>query len=515
MMLALLVVALLLLAAALRSVAFLLAPDGLGVDHWFWKSYVEAYRRTRVFPPSLPQYLLDEDQWYPPLFPILLALLPTRVFESYSQVVAIVIDLGRMLLLLGVAYWLGAGNLWVVAIAGLIYATIPIQTSYNIQLNPRGLAAIMLDGLLITLLLAMTRSQWWWWALIVLLGALILLTHKMTTQLLLFVIACTAVIYGRLELLLLVPAWLVAAMALSKGFYWKVLLAHLEIVQFWHRNWRWIGADLLRESPIYGDGVYERAEKLHKPGVRGVAWHAFIMFGFNPAAWIACLLVYERLVVATPFLNYPTPLLVWLLLPCLWALLTALVGPLKRFGAGYLYVYNTSVMASIVLALTYAYTLSPVVSTALVALAVLLNTIGIAIYYRRFLRSRRTRVDDGLERMLEQLKAQPPGAVMCVPVNWCEVVAYKAGHPVLWGGHGHGFARLQPTWPRMLMPIKDVVKRYQIRYLLTMEGMLPATFVADLPPARVLTHEDYQLYCFDAAGGYNEGASVASPAGPI
>ena len=512
MSLALLVVGLLALATFFRSLAHLLSPDGAGVDHWFWKSYVETYRRTRVFPPDLPQYVLDEKQWYPPLFAILLAALPKRVFDSYSHVVAIVIDLARMLLLLAVAHWLSGGNLQVIAVAGLIYATIPIQTSYNIQLNPRGLGAIMLDALLILLLVAITFPRTWVWVAIVVLGALILLTHKMTTQLLVVTLLVTAAVYSRPDLLLLLPAWFAGAVVLSGGFYWKVLRAHVEIVRFWHRNWRWIGADLLRESPIYGDGVYERREKLHKPGLRGVAWHAYIMFGFNPAAWLACVLIYERLFLRSAI--YPTPLLLFLLVPCAWAVATSFIGPLKQFGAGYLYVYNTSVMASIVLALTFVYTLAPALSTGLVGVALLLNTLGVAIYYRQFLRNRRTRIDDGLESMIERLRAQPRGVVMCVPVNWCEVVAYKAGQPVLWGGHGHGFDKLQPTWPRLMLPIKQVVRDYGVRYLLTMDGMLPEKFIADLPPAEVVTHADYRLYCFAAGDGYNEKVRP-TVAGPI
>ena len=64
-----------LLAYVLRAVPQWLSPQGLGVDHWFWKTYIETYRRERRFPPELPQYVLDEAQWYPPLFPMLLARL--------------------------------------------------------------------------------------------------------------------------------------------------------------------------------------------------------------------------------------------------------------------------------------------------------------------------------------------------------------------------------------------------------------------------------------------------------
>ena len=43
--------------------------------------------------------------------------------------------------------------------------------------------------------------------------------------------------------------------------------------------------------------------------------------------------------------------------------------------------------------------------------------------------------------------------------------------------------RLEPIWPRLLLPIREVVARYNVRYLLTMDRMLPDTFVAELPPA--------------------------------
>jgi hypothetical protein len=496
-MLTLALIGIVALAWMLRSVPHWLAPAGAGVDHWYWKTYVETYRRTRTFPPHLPQYVLEEGQWYPPLFGVLLAHLPSTVLDRWSQQVAVLIDLGRLALLLGIAAWQSGGNDAVLIVAGLVYATTPIQISYNSQLNPRGLAAMMLDGLLMALLSVLVQGgQWWVWLIVVALGGLILLTHKMTTQLLLVLVVGTAALYRRPELLLLVPACVAAALILSRGFYWKVLQAHWDIVQFWHRNWRWIGADPIRESPIYGDGSYERPQKLHKTGLRGVLWHAFILLGFNPAAWIACLLVYERIFVPSALLIYPTPFLVWLLLACLWAVLTSIAVPLKRFGAGYLYVYNTSLLASLILGLTYAYTRSPVLSTLVVGGAIGLNLFGVALYYRQFLHNRRARVDEGLDRMLNRLAECDRGVVMCLPANWYEVVAYRTGQPVLWGAHGYGFRLIEPTWPRVLLPLDELMRRYEVRYLLTMEGMLTPEAEQHLPPATCVSDDTYRLYCF-------------------
>jgi hypothetical protein len=497
-MLPLTILALLVLALGLRLVPSALAPQGAGIDHWFWKTYVETYRRTRVFPPVLPQYTLDEHQWYPPLFPMLMARLPPRVFDSWSHLGSIAFDLLRMLVLLGAAYWQSDGNLAVIALAGVIYATVPIQTFYNVQLNPRGLGALLLEMVLMLLLwYYVFHGQWWLWIPIVVLSGLILLTHKMTTQLFWFIVLGTALIYRNWWLLALIPGSMLAAFVLSGGFYWKVLRAHWDIVVFWNRNWRWIGADLLRESPIYGDGSYERPQKLHRSGLRGRLWQLYVLFGFNPSAWIACLLVYERLAVQSLFLIYPTYLLVWLLLPCLFALLTTFVPVLRCVGAGYLYVYNTSFLAALLLSLTFQYTRNPQFSTPFVILAVLLNAGGLLTYYAGFARDQRLRVDTGLSAIIDALCAQPRGLVMCIPANWYEVVSYQTGHPVMWGAHGYGFKRIEPVWPRLMMPIRDVVHRYGVRYLVTMDGMLTEQFVAELPAARKLTRGAYHLYCFE------------------
>lgn len=491
-----LAIGLLVLAYLVRAVPGWLSPRGLGTDHWYWKTYIDEYRRTKRFPPDLPQYVLEDAQWYPPLFPLVMARLPPAMFDRWSSQIAIYVDLLRMVLLLSIAFWQTGGDWTVVLVAGLVYATTPIQISYNVQLNPRGLAAIMLDIALIAILWVYEGGSSVLWVVVVAMVGLLPLTHKMTTQLFWFLVLGTAVIYRWWELLALIPVSMVAAMVISRGFYAKVLRHHWDIVTFWNRNWPWIGADPVRESPIYGDGRYERANKLHKAGLRGVLWHGYILFGFNPAAWVACLLVYERLFVQSPLLIYPTPILVWLLLMCAFACLTAFVPRLKCLGAGYLYVYNTAVPASLILALTYQYTRAPVLSAAYVAVAVGLNVIGLVIYYRQSVTSKLARVDAGFDEILEHLGRKPKGVVMCLPANWYEVVTYKTKQPVLWGAHGYGFRRLEPTWPRLLLPIREILSRYHVRYLLTMDEMLPEGVVAELPAASVIVCREYKLYSF-------------------
>src|SRR5687767_3412455 len=91
-------------SSALRYVPHLLV-NGLGVDHWFWKCYVRASREQRRFPPELPAYVLDEHQWYPPVFPLALALCPWTLSERGSRLLPIAVDAMRLMLLLATVGW--------------------------------------------------------------------------------------------------------------------------------------------------------------------------------------------------------------------------------------------------------------------------------------------------------------------------------------------------------------------------------------------------------------------------
>lgn len=487
-------------AFVLRIIPAKLSPAGVGVDHWFWKKYIETYRKNREFPPKLSQYLLDQHQWYPPLFPMLMMKLPSKLFDRWNHILAVGIDLMRMLLLLCVASWLSNGDMLVVTLAGLIYATTPIQISYNVQLNPRGLAALFLDSLLILLLWYYSYGgPWWAWIAVIMLSGLILLTHKMTTQLFWFICLCCSIIYSDIRLLLLIPISMLVAMLMCKGFYLKVLIAHFDIVRFWKKNWRWIGADSVRESPIYGDPNYQRPEKLHKTGLRGLLWYCFLLFGFNPASWIACLLIFERIFIAPHVIYYSSWLIFWLLIPCLLAVMTTFIPVLRCIGAGYLYLYNTSLITSLLLATAFRYTKSPHISTLIYITALIFNILGVLLFYRNFLKNKRSRIDQSFNQMLEKLKLMPQGTVWCIPSGWHEPVAYKTSHNVLWGAHGYGFKLLTPTFPRIMQPIKDIIKQYNVTYLLTTKGQLTQKCLIDLPrDTTIIKENDYELYVFPA-----------------
>lgn len=482
------------IAGLLRVAPHLLAPRGLGVDHWFWKAYIEKFRASREFPPVLPQFLLDEKQWYPPLFPLLVSQLPNRVFDRFSHLLAIVIDLFRMVLLLLVV-WLFSGRFPSVIAAAVIYATTPILVTYNVQLNPRGLGALFLDGVAVLLVWVLWHDGTpWIWVVIVVLSALILLMHKMTTQLFWFLAVSVGVMTHDWRIVALVPLSIVSAIVMSRGFYWKVLRAHWDIVTFWARNWRWLGAHPVLESPLYGDPDYETPTKFFRSGLRGHIRRLLYVIGFNPWAWAAIAVFVPMHSDMNAMSREDMWVALWVGLILGFVLLTTYVPFLRCLGSGYLYLYNSAFPTALFIGMTWGGSRHDWTVNVILAGTLATCAIGLAFYLHTLYRSRTLKVDENLNRALEQLRAESDGVVMCLPQHWHDVVAYRTGKPVLFGAHGYGFRHIEAIFPRFLRPVAHVISEFNVRYLITFKGYLPDRFLDEVRHLRCIKSGEYLIY---------------------
>lgn len=482
-----------------RFLPHLIALHGLGVDHWFWKAYIEKYRADKVFPPKLPQFLLDSKQWYPPIFPFFMAQLPQAVFDHFSHILAIFIDLLRLALLLATV-WFVTGNATAIAVAGFSYAITPILVSYNVQLNPRGLGALLLDAAIVLVLFSQNSffvGGWVFWCVAILSG-LMLLTHKMTSQLFWFLALIALVFTLNVWFLLLIFLSFVMAMLLSKGFYWKVLRAHGDIVSFWNRNWHLLAAHPVRESPLYREDGYVTPTKYHRRGLKGWIRRGVYVVGFNPWGWMA--LAFAGILGLRGWNPGAVEgmLIGWMGIILSFSVLTTVIPFMKCLGNGYLYLYNAAFPASLLWGVWFgdrqandmAEIVLVFVFTAFASVA------GLLFYFHTLRKSKTLKVDADMESMLVFLRTQPEGVVVCLPQHWHDLVAYSTGKSVFFGGHGMGFKLIEPIFPVFRQPVEKIIEQNQIRYLLTYQGYLPANFLADLPPAFCHEFGEYQVYVF-------------------
>lgn len=487
---------LLLVAAMLRLLPVLLAPHGSGVDQWFWRAYVETVRREKVFPPRLPQFRLDEAQWYPPLFPWLLAHMPSRLFERYAGHVAAFLDLIRLSLLM-LATRLLTDSDGAALVAGAVYAITPVLITYNMQLNPRGLGALMLDAAWLCLIAVMVYgASWVFWLLALVFAGLVLLTHKMTSQLFAFTALLGACLTFDVRLALMVPGAMLVALLLSGGFYLYVIRAHVDIVRFWSFNWRWLGSNPVLESPIYGELGYESNGKVYRNGLKALLRRLQFVIGFNPWVPVTLSIVILAWFSDHNFSSLEVWVFAWLAVTFLFTLTTMLIPMLRCFGQGYLYGYNASFPAALALGLSWLTLFNTWYWITITIVAILASLFALVIFFRAMRSSRTIKVDASLDAAINRLEKLPEGTVMCLPQHWHDVVAYRTRKPVAFGGHGYGFKRLQPVFPRLIIPVKELIKMYDIRYLLLWPQYVNEKFLADLPVAEIEEYGDYLIYKF-------------------
>ena len=480
----------------LRLLPHYFAPYGVGVDHWFWKAYIDKYRQTRKIPPELPQFLLDEHQWYPPLFPLIMSRLPDKIFERYSYLIATGIDMFRLVFVMAIVFYL-SGRTTPTLAAGAVYALTPILITYNIQLNPRGLGALFLDMVIVLLILLIWHAApLWLWFLVAILSGLILLTHKMTTQLFWFLCLTTGALSSDWRLLLLIPISIAVALILSKGFYLKVLRAHWDIVTFWNRNWPWLSAHPVLESPIYGIKGYETPTKYFRSGLIGLWKRMQYIIGFNPWAWLLLVAAGWAYGVGSNLLPEDIWTIRWLAIILLFVILTTFLPAMRCLGQGYLYVYNSSFPAALVIGMIWGGKKHDMVVNMILFIAFILCIFCIAFYLWTLRKSKTLKVDTYMNDALKRLRSLPNGVVICLPHNWYDVVSYKSVKPVLFGAHGYGFKLAEFVFPRLTKPISYLINRFNVKYLLTYEGYLPENFLQELPKADIEEFGQYRLYKF-------------------
>jgi hypothetical protein len=430
-----------------------------GNDHWFWMLYVETLRERKSFPPKLP-FLLDEQQWYPPLFPLLLACLPIGWLKPLARLIAPVIDTLQLVAVMIVAQHISESTV-AAALAGALYALAPLCIDYNYQLNPRGLGSLLLSTQLIIYYAYTQTPDLLLLGGVLVLGAAILLLHKMTSQMMVFFLLFRGIWSSDITALLLIPGTVAAAWLFSGGFYWKVLKAHGDIVVFWYRHWNTLNAHQYYDSDLYRKESGAR-RLLHTGGFEGATRHVRNILAANPAILcvVVLLAVHNRTLTSLEAFNVQ-----WLAAASVWALATSLIPQLRCFGAGVYYTYNAVFPIALLSGILVLDT------SAIGPLAYAASILTCSAVILRILRRKRqvgssSAPMDNIEPVLATLRELPEGPTYCVPLGLSDRVAYTTRREVLWGAHGYGFNNLEPFYPVMQVTLEELLETHAVRFVL-------------------------------------------------
>jgi hypothetical protein len=444
----------------------------LGVDHWYWLLCAEDVKRRRRLPPRLPYFMLEiEEQWYPPLFAGLLALLPTKWLKDHGGKMSQLIDLIQgLVIFLGVLWFSDSPAIAFLSGVSYIFAWFPF--SYNTQLQPRGLANLLLTLAMGGLWSYIDTGSFNMWVGVLVISVILLFLHKMTVQMWVIYLLGFSVWAWDWKILVLIPASVLLALIVSKGFYIKILRAHWDIISFWHENIKYLGSHQYYESSLYW-----------KEGFASTAFHQRVWR--HQVRKLLSLFKYNAFILLFPVLAYHTVshsqgklqsfLCLWLGMTYLWALMTTFVPYFLALGAGHYYLYQTFFPLFLLTALSIHFMTVSLQSWLFVfwGIGLVYSVVKWETYCRSITLHKTANVGDDLKEVLNYLKALPKDGIFCIPFQLPDGVACWARKKVFWGGHSYGFhTLLKPYFPVMRQDVKETLKSKPLNYLLFWRGYL-------------------------------------------
>lgn len=413
----------------------------------------EALRARPKLPIRVPALFMLEgqEQWYPPGFLILCALVPDRVLVRWYWLLNHIVDFGSAVLIYAGALWFGAES-GAAALAALAYAIMPGLVNEFSSLNVRPLGLLLCNGLMLASLAFLLDSSWLHGITVSVLAVCLFFSHKLSVQQLWFTLPVLAVWFKEPLWLLPLAAIYVLSFAIWPRGAWRVLRGHFIIVRFWHRNWNRLGAHMVRQSPVYGDG------KTRTDFFADESSAAYIRFAKDTlhqnyfvvpvaVALITGGLVFEGMVKV---------LIIWIASVYVWGVAIHCITAIRAIGLGRQYFKFALAPSLIATALAVSNTYDPIVWF-LVAGALFLTL----RQYILIARGNHMAVKGGvghhsadLDASLEHISKIADMRVVALPVQLCDLVAYRSRRPVYWGTHSDVFDdRLEAFFPVLRHPL--------------------------------------------------------------
>lgn len=472
-----------------------------GCDAYYYLLCTEEYRKHRKLPIVLPDYyLLDiREQWYPPGFAVFLSWLPEKWLRKHYWLITPLTDTLIALSLYGVL--IGTTQRWDVAVVGTLAYSLawPVLTDCS-NLNSRPLGNLLLVGLMLALAQYFESGSWIWIGVSGVAGYLILVTHKMTSQLLYVMLPGMALVSWDWGPVAILGVALLIAGTVSVRMLQRVFKGQADILKFWDRNWRNLGAHQVLSSPVYGDEAREDLGRVFQPGVRGL-WLNIQHLGADPFV-LPALMVGVWSVASVGLTRTETTMVWWAVLTYALAALTMLVPQFRFYGEGYKYLrlatFPVGYLAGSGLWKTIA--ASPLGRDQAGILLFQAASITIALLVAVFVILTRQKanstlnpsVEGDLGNVLEYLKREDVTVVLTVPTHIMDAVVWHCRKKVVWGTHSAGFENVEPMFPVLRAKLGWFVQKYQVSHLVIQESYAKAEKLGLKEP--VFRAGEYSVY---------------------
>lgn len=219
-----------------------------GVDVWSRMLEAEFIRRNNHRIPMHKisnGFILEGYFNYPPVLPWLLSFIPKKTLFYMQGFIAPLFDALQNILVFVIALQL-TGKMEIAVLAQVMYATIPLAVLENSYLTPRSLGYLNFTVAFYPLFLYSLVPN----PLYLVIGFIFTLfcffTHKFAIQSLLFICIFFSIVDRNISYLVVFFTAMLTAIAISKGYYLRILEGHIANIYFWVRNCKYRFAHQVR-----------------------------------------------------------------------------------------------------------------------------------------------------------------------------------------------------------------------------------------------------------------------------
>jgi hypothetical protein len=464
------ILALFLFIAIRISISSLLISS-ISVDHYYWLLAAKAYKIQSSLPVTLKgKYLLESTyQYYPPLFGKLISYLPLSLLDSpKSGLLPSVFDILTSFLL----YWAlktQSLNSFSIIVGLFLLLFNPLSVVYNIQLTSRSLGNFFLTIFFVNYINIYTVNQSLpYTAFLIVIAsfslAALFLSHKMSYQFFVLTSPLLSIAFGKSStvpplitlMTIVILSFVILFTFAGTDFINLQLKAHIEILSFWRRNWKWLGSHQFRDSPNYAF-YYKITENLQHP-IYNFQSTLLRLFSYSPMLFTVVLLA------LIPGQGIPSLYMIWSILSILVAVFTLFLPQLRFLGSGLYYTYCGAFPSALCWAFATYYNQSSNIVLFLAILTLILSILSIsfAIQLRLSKHKNSLESDDSMHVIKYLNSIDRTLNVAAFPMTLSEPIAYLTKHRVFWGGHGLGFSLLDEYWPIFKAPFSKMILDYKI-----------------------------------------------------
>lgn len=474
-----------------------------GVDVWTRMIEAEYFRKNHHKPPMQKisnGFILEGYLNYPPALPWILSFIPKTTVLKIQGFISPLFDIIQNYLVFLITLQL-TNRLQAALLAQVIYASIPLTILENSYLTPRSMGYLNLMLSFYPILLYTLAPNPFYLISGLFFLTILFFTHKFALQSLFFVIIFFSIIEITPFYIFIFLIGMGFAIAISRGYYLRILGGHIDNILFWVKNYRYRFAHQVRG--LVPPKKIDLVGKIYK-----------LLGTFSPVTLIGTNLwiIIPIILLLANYLNYPIsslspyslndPLMIkmslWVIFFYLFSILVLTIKPLTPIGEGQRYmemsIAPTAIIASIVFFVLLESPYKNIVTPIYILILVINIALTLFLQIKGIIGDKNRTMTKDMNRVFRLINKLKSPRILCVPHQITTMVLYNTKAKVMVEIQAGDLSRITDIFPVIRKPIPELARKYNLNLLILKKDYVSSKELHLNPKSMLLETDTTQVF---------------------